>query len=171
MSDPEAKSCLGWHEACVAARWDRGVCVLSGCVRFTYKTITQISPATYWLMPKKQFLSRIRMSKRESERVSVYVCVLTDDVCGPDEGRRVPVPTGSESSFQISNSCCFLADFLRGTNWNGLCSTQDTSYIFFSSFLFWSDGALLEPLVPKSYICFGLQTLFIIHLSAHQQCC
>ncbi len=39
------------------------------------------------------------MSKRESECVSVCVCVLADDVCGPDEGRRVPVPTGSESSF------------------------------------------------------------------------
>lgn len=49
-------------------------------------------------------------------RVCVSVCVLIDDVCGPDEGCCVPVPTGPESLFQISNSRCFLADFLRGKN-------------------------------------------------------
>lgn len=85
--------------------------------------------------------------------MSWCVCVLTDDVCGPDEGRCVPVPTGSESSFQISNSCCFLADFLRGTNWNGLCSTQDASYVsFFYLFLFRSDGALLAPCSKVVYM-------------------
>lgn len=55
------------------------------------------------------------MSKRECVSGG-YVCELIDDVCGPDEGRHVPVPTGPESLFQISNSRCFLADFLRGKN-------------------------------------------------------
>lgn len=42
---------------------------------FTYKTIAQISPAIYRLLPQKQFLTRIRMSKRVCLRVCVCVCV------------------------------------------------------------------------------------------------
>lgn len=59
-----------------------------------------------------------------------WVHVMTDCLRDPEKGRCVPVPTGPESSFQISNSCRISGDFLRGANWNGLFSTQDTSYVF-----------------------------------------